>query len=970
MGSVMHRPMRTGTDNRMANTYYISVDGNDAWPGSPHRPWRTINHANAQARPGDTIVFLPGRYRGVIQPRHSGSADKPIVFRSQVPWKAQIEPDLDPGSGSDGAYAIQLRDLKFIRIEGLYIDGKSRGGWGQIIACQYITVTRCCMVNAGPSFEVCACDQIRMTDNVFSKDRIHGDMLCIYDSDHVLFEGNALQRAGHCPLRIAGCRYVVVRANSFHNDWGRNYEFWATGRILIERNVITDSSDSAYSADSRSKNLYDDGIFRFNRVFANNHTPLNSFSYLAWGASPTGRYREPFRLTNSRIYHNTIADNLGFGWELEGAHVSAIIFQNNIFHRNDWVGGDVQIALRRGVSGDVRVTNNLISGRKTGMRVIRNEDTYQTLEQAEEEAGFPSFQSPRFWSRCNGNIDADPTFCDPANADYRLASGSPAICAGTPLTLAIGHGRGCVLPVSDGRPFFDGFGIEGETGDLIAVGTPHQLARIRHVELRYYQPALLHLDREVTWQDGAPVSLPWTGNAPDLGAYQTGHPGHESVYVLVTNAYPEPGQRIRFHLDAPANIESVWWSFGDGSYSSEPEPQHAYEREGTYAAVVHVTFKGGGRAIDVVRVKVAIPRASHLPLVHADFDPLTRDSQWGHYFKFYRIWLTGFEHRPRPDNKGYAIRLFYDPAKENRAAAVIAPGLWPIEQYPIIQFAYNIKPDTPVSICVAPFDSPHWPRGFILGGTFDHPIGDYVDLGGCELIADHTWRQATVDLRVIRRSYPELTHLYRFMFFTDWRRKAGQEFWFDRFAILPPDTTLDFPERDLSDFLATIVGDIDFPEEWTVFALPPGTDEIVPQDVLRSLPNRIEVAGQSIEPRRVRAKRNQFDFRTLWGSDDLKGRIGYAVVHLRSSTAQTVTLGFGADWKLQVWLNGTTVLDTTCLDYQQWPPSINDHRVNVRLIEGHNVLVARLISGRASSVLAMSGPRELRAMDFSSILFD
>ena len=54
---------------------------------------------------------------------------------------------------------------------------------------------------------------------------------------------------------------------------------------------------------------------------------------------------------------------------------------------------------------------------------------------------------------------------------------------------------------------------------------------------------------------------------------------------------------------------------------------------------------------------------------------------------------------------------------------------------------------------------------------------------------------------------------------------------------------------------------------------------------------------------------------------------------------------------------------------EHWPPSINDYHVPVRLIKGQNVLAVKITSGRASSVLALGGPHELRDMEFGSILF-
>ena len=43
----------------------------------------------------------------------------------------------------------------------------------------------------------------------------------------------------------------------------------------------------------------------------------------------------------------------------------------------------------------------------------------------------------------------------------------------------------CYLPVNDGRCFYDGFGIRGEQGDLIAIGKGDNLARIERVEFRF-----------------------------------------------------------------------------------------------------------------------------------------------------------------------------------------------------------------------------------------------------------------------------------------------------------------------------------------------------------------------------------------------------------------------------------------------------------------------------------------------------
>ena len=131
--------------------------------------------------------------------------------------------------------------------------------------------------------------------------------------------------------------------------------------------------------------------------------------------------------------------------------------------------------------------------------------------------------------------------------DFRLAEGLRGHRRRVPLALAIGAGTGSALPVTDGRPSFDGFGIEGERGDWIAVEAGDNLARIERIELRYYLPALLHLDREVSWTDGMPVSLP-ERRGPGCGRLRARRQP-PTRFVALAERLSRPGQPVRFRLD-------------------------------------------------------------------------------------------------------------------------------------------------------------------------------------------------------------------------------------------------------------------------------------------------------------------------------------------------------------------------------------------------------------------------------------
>ncbi len=103
--------------------------------------------------------------------------------------------------------------------------------------------------------------------------------------------------------------------------------------------------------------------------------------------------------------------------------------------------------------------------------------------------------------------------------DFRLSATSPAIDAGGFLTTAVGSATdSTLLDVRDAKFFFDGFGIT--EGDLIVVGA-NDPVRIVSGGMSGTDNVLT-LDRALTWSAGDPVSLPYQGAGPDVGAYEYG----------------------------------------------------------------------------------------------------------------------------------------------------------------------------------------------------------------------------------------------------------------------------------------------------------------------------------------------------------------------------------------------------------------------------------------------------------------
>lgn len=71
------RPMDQGP------AYFVNAEnGNNAADGSQQKPWRTINHALRQLKPGDTLYLRGGRYYEHVVVPKSGSEGQPITIRS------------------------------------------------------------------------------------------------------------------------------------------------------------------------------------------------------------------------------------------------------------------------------------------------------------------------------------------------------------------------------------------------------------------------------------------------------------------------------------------------------------------------------------------------------------------------------------------------------------------------------------------------------------------------------------------------------------------------------------------------------------------------------------------------------------------------------------------------------------------------------------------------------------------------
>ena len=102
---------------------YVSPKGNDANDGSFSHPWATIQHADAVAGPGDTVIVLNGIYRGDVVLASSGAPGKPITYKAQNRWKAKLV-----GTGSGAGSTVIGVNGGYIVIQDFDITGSNANG--------------------------------------------------------------------------------------------------------------------------------------------------------------------------------------------------------------------------------------------------------------------------------------------------------------------------------------------------------------------------------------------------------------------------------------------------------------------------------------------------------------------------------------------------------------------------------------------------------------------------------------------------------------------------------------------------------------------------------------------------------------------------------------------------------------------------------------------------------------------------
>jgi len=229
----------------------------------------------------------------------------------------------------------------------------------------------------------------------------------------------------------------------------------------------------------------------------------------------------------NQIHHNLIL-NPGMGIRLIAPKRENYLFHNTLLYaqREGLFFQGIEDPL-----GEYHEMQSFNSARSPAANVFQNNVFFQSngrdFEQLwKVEKGYrrghdlgPNRFLANHWSAQATTSGEQATSGDPRlQADYGPRADSILLDSGAPLSRTTRAGTGTAVPVADSRYFSDGHGIAEP--DLVRVGNNEPQGVVR-VDVATHT---LYFARPMKWEEGAAVSFPWMGSAPDRGAIERGVP--------------------------------------------------------------------------------------------------------------------------------------------------------------------------------------------------------------------------------------------------------------------------------------------------------------------------------------------------------------------------------------------------------------------------------------------------------------
>ncbi len=507
--------------------------------------YSSLIEASNAAEPGDTVLIRGGIYNEKLSP-NSGNPENPIIYKNYGNENVAISgPSLYP--------AIDLKYRSNVIIDGINVTSarvyvEAHGAKNTVVKNSHFS-----NYSQSGSFGM-----IRYYDgaanNYFINNHVSGDvpftdyndLLIIKNSTHNVIENNSFYTATHTILAVRCGSFNIIRNNYFSNDKNKIMEIYdccedsrdnsiPTERNIVEENIFSKTGgDGDSSPEAGIQFAGQESILR-NNLFYEGLGGINFALYPGSNCNLEGNY-EAYRNYKNRVYNNVFYSNHHAGILTGASTDPATLFYDNIIKNNVLINNDFRleegeewkpswwinylnstpVQFKPGrLDGFVFESNDILTppGQETWAIVAGGNSPLINPPTGSQRVSWWQENYPELFT---DNLEVNPLFVDETDYNFNLQSESPMIDAGAFLTKTSSAGSGTQIEVEDVLYFYDSYGIDGEKGDLIQLEGGGS-ARIISID---YDTNTLTLDSSLTWDAGEGVSLDYSGNAPDIGAYE------------------------------------------------------------------------------------------------------------------------------------------------------------------------------------------------------------------------------------------------------------------------------------------------------------------------------------------------------------------------------------------------------------------------------------------------------------------
>ncbi len=442
--------------------YYVAKNGSDINLGTVASPWLTIQHGVNQLTPGDILNIKAGTYYEKIDIDVSGTAAAKITIKN-----FQNDEVIISGANSNNNTSIIWTDNAYLRIEGLHVTDSQKN------------------YSAGITLQGAA-HHIDVVNNKVSKINFSSDPNAPVTSNTnavpVSALGDAADPGNGIPDSVHHISFIGNEV--FDNRTGYSENLTMGGNVshfLMEGNIVHDNTNIGIDA---TGNYGESPVSAYDHVrygTIKNNTLYNNTSPYSPAA---GIYIDGGK---NIIVENNLSYNNGYGGEIgceENGETTNIIFRNNVFYHNATAGmhfggydvnttgivtnsqiynntfyqndtqNDANGELILTKSSNCKIFNNIfyINAQNVFLYAYRTQSnlvmdynlvysangvatTIETTTDGENNGGNAYVGLAAFYTATGYGAHSffgDPLLADTANANFHIASNSPAVNAGDP----------------------------------------------------------------------------------------------------------------------------------------------------------------------------------------------------------------------------------------------------------------------------------------------------------------------------------------------------------------------------------------------------------------------------------------------------------------------------------------------------------------------------------------------------------